>query len=205
MLACLVAASCAALGAIALASARQVRRARARRGAEALLRSSARQDGVEQLAGLGSWIHDLHANTLHWSEGAFRLFGIDPAAGVPPPKTLLAHIHPNDQERWRETHRRAMKAGREVHVEFRWMRPNRDLIWVRSVGQPERDERGEIVRMSGLVQDITGIRAMQQQLAASEAKFRDLTHLSSDWIWETDAQHRVSFLSDSFGAVVGNW
>ncbi|RPH66815.1 MAG: EAL domain-containing protein [Burkholderiales bacterium] len=59
--------------------------------------------------------------------------------------------------------------------------------------------------MAGIVQDITGMRAMQQQLAASEAKFRDLTHLSSDWVWETDAQHRVSFLSDSMDAVVGTW
>lgn len=196
-------AAVAALGAALLARAR--RRRPEPEGADALLHSCARQDDVEQLAGLGSWLHDLRANTLHWSEGAFRLFGIDPGAGVPPPKALLAHIHPNDQERWREAHRRAMKGGREVRVEFRWMRPNRDVIWVRSVGQPEHDERGEILRMTGIVQDITGIRSMQQQLAASEAKFRDLTHLSSDWIWETDAQHRVSFLSDSFDAVVGNW
>lgn len=200
--ACIVAALAAVVGAAALTLAR---RARKRESAGALLRSSARQDEVERLAGLGSWIHDLRANTLHWSDGAFRLFGIESAAGVPPPKGLLAHIHPADQERWREAHRRAMKAGSEARVEFRWMRPNRDLIWVRTVGHPEYDARGALVRMAGIVQDITGMRSMQQQLAASEAKFRDLTHLSSDWIWETDAQHRVSFLSDSFDAVVGNW
>lgn len=200
----------AALGAAGFAAVylreRSARRRRERAGAEALRDSNARQrDCVERLAGLGSWTHDPHANTLRWSEGAFRLFGIDPKAGVPPPKDLLAHIHPSDQERWREAHRRALRAGREVRVEFRWMRPNREVIWVRSVGRPERDARGETLRMTGIVQDITGIRAMQQQLAASEAKFRDLTHLSSDWIWETDAQHRVSYLSDSLGAVVGNW
>ncbi len=200
-----LAAVAGAIGLLALRAARRARASRARQSAEASYRSSARQDGIEQLAGLGSWTHDLHANTLHWSEGAFRLFGLDPAAGVPPPRTLLAHIHPNDQERWREAHRRAMKAGGEVRVDFRWMRPTRDVVWVRSLGHAERDEHGEIARMTGIVQDITGMRSMQQQLAASEAKFRDLTHLSSDWIWETDAQHRVSFLSDSFGAVVGNW
>src|SRR5690606_2746525 len=43
-----------------------------------------RQGAAEQLAALGSWVHDLRRNTLHWSEGAFRLFGVEPSAGVPP-------------------------------------------------------------------------------------------------------------------------
>jgi PAS domain S-box-containing protein len=59
--------------------------------------------------------------------------------------------------------------------------------------------------MAGIVQDITGIRAMQQQLASSENKFRELTSMSSDWVWETDEQHRGAFLSDSVDAVLGTW
>ncbi|HLS55358.1 MAG TPA: EAL domain-containing protein [Zeimonas sp.] len=175
------------------------------RSAELLRDLLDRQGAAEQLAALGSWVHDLRRNTLHWSDGAFRLFGIEPSAGVPPPPEFLSHIHPNDQERWREVHRHALRDGREARVEFRWMRANRDVVWVRSVARPERDARGQVVRMAGIVQDITGMRAMQQQLAASEAKFRDLTHLSSDWVWETDTQHRVSFLSDSIDAVLGPW
>jgi diguanylate cyclase (GGDEF)-like protein/PAS domain S-box-containing protein len=166
---------------------------------------NSRQQAAEHLAALGSWVHDLRRGTLHWSGGAFRLFGIEPTAGVPTPREFLAHIHPNDQERWQEAHRRALKSGREARVEFRWMRTSGEVVWVRSVGRPELDAGGEAVRMTGVVQDITGMRAMQQQLAASEAKFRDLTHLSSDWIWETDAQHRVTFLSDSIDAVLGPW
>jgi PAS domain-containing protein len=82
-----------------------------------------RQQAAEHLAALGSWMHDLRRNTLHWSDGAFRLFGIDAASGAPTPREFLAHVHPNDQERWQEAHRRALKSGREARVEFRWMRP----------------------------------------------------------------------------------
>ena len=193
----------AGLGWVCIAMRRELRAGR--RSIELLRDLGEHQQAAEQLAALGSWVHDLRRNTLHWSDGAFRLFGIDRSEGVPPPAEFLAHIHPNDQERWQEAHRRALRSGREARVEFRWMRPNRDVVWVRSVGRPERDEHGKTVRMAGIVQDITGMRAMQQQLAASEAKFRDLTHLSSDWVWETDAQHRVSFLSDSMDAVLGPW
>lgn len=175
------------------------------RSIDSLVGLQSRHEAAEQLGGLGSWVHDLRDSSLHWSTGAFRLFGIDPADGVPDPREIRAHIHPNDQERWQHAHRQAIRTGSEMRVEYRWMRPNRTVIWVRSVGRAERDANGEPTRLTGIVQDITGMRAMQQQLAASEAKFRDLTHLSSDWIWETDAQHRVSFLSDSLDAVLGRW
>jgi len=164
-----------------------------------------RNNAAENLAALGSWVHDLRRSTLQLSAGALRLFGIDASAGVPPPNEFLAHIHPNDQERWQRAHRESLRSGNEARIEFRWIRPAGDTVWVRSVSRPERDTRGVSIRVTGIVQDITGMRAMQQQLAASEAKFRELTHLSSDWVWETDAQHCVSYLSDSVDAVLGPW
>ncbi|MBN9426693.1 MAG: EAL domain-containing protein [Burkholderiales bacterium] len=164
-----------------------------------------RHEASENLASIGSWVHDQRHNTMYWSPGAFRLFGIDPASGVPPPPEFLQRIHPNDLQRWRDVHRRALRGDHELRIEYRWVKPSGDVIWVRSIGRPERDAQGVALRLAGIVQDITGMRAMQQQLAASEAKFRDLTHLSSDWIWETDAQHRLSYLSESVDSVLGPW
>src|SRR3954471_15475346 len=42
---------------------------------------------------------------------------------------------------------------------------------------------------------------LQQEQAASEARFRALTELSADWFWETDAEQRVVWVSG--GAPVG--
>ncbi len=161
---------------------------------------------AEQMAGLGIWVHDLVNRRLQWSEGAFKLFGIDQANGEPSPRGFLICVHPDDQSRWQDSHRRGIRSGREVRIEYRYVRQGRETIWIRSIARPERDQpNGPVVRMTGIAQDITGIRAMQQQLAASEAKYRDLTSMSSDWIWESDAQHRVSYLSDSVDAVLGTW
>ncbi len=43
-----------------------------------------------------------------------------------------------------------------------------------------------------------GLRRASRQLtelAASEGRFRDLTELSADWFWETDAEHRITWIS----------
>ena len=44
----------------------------------------------------------------------------------------------------------------------------------------------------------------QQELASSEARFRDLAEAASDWIWETDEQGRLIYLSARFHTVTGH-
>ena len=64
-----------------------------------------------------------------------------------------------------------------------------------------------IVRKSGLTRpdgsrvvmllliDVTQRREAEARVRASEERFRSLTHLSSDWYWEQDAQLRFTFVS----------
>jgi diguanylate cyclase (GGDEF)-like protein/PAS domain S-box-containing protein len=165
------------------------------------------QHGIaESLGAFGTFVIDREHNRFIWSNGAFRLYGVDPANGEPSLREFAGAIHPEDRPRWIEVHRRALKTGGEARVEYRFLRnAGRDTTWIRSIARAETGLGGRIVRLAGVAQDVTGIRAMQQQLAASEAKFRDLTNMSSDWIWETDAQHRWSYFSGSAASVLGGW
>jgi diguanylate cyclase (GGDEF)-like protein len=45
-------------------------------------------------------------------------------------------------------------------------------------------------------------RNAARALEASELRFRDVAEASADWIWESDAEGRLSFLSDRFAAVM---
>jgi PAS domain S-box-containing protein len=47
-----------------------------------------------------------------------------------------------------------------------------------------------------------GINAEREQ-RQSEKRFRDFASVSSDWFWETDAQHRFTYLSPRFTEVTG--
>jgi diguanylate cyclase (GGDEF)-like protein/PAS domain S-box-containing protein len=46
-------------------------------------------------------------------------------------------------------------------------------------------------------------RQATDTIEASEIRFRDVADASSDWIWETDADLRLSFLSERFATVTG--
>ena len=196
-----------AIGVIAFVLLRAVEQlAEERRIVRRLGELQAQYGVAESLAVLGSWVYDIGEDRFYWSEGAFRVFGIDPSEAPPSPRAFFICVHPDDQARWQTAHRRAIKHGTEVRIEYRYTKRGTEQIWVRSVARPETDRHGRTLRISGIVQDITAMRAMAQQLAASEAKFRDLTQLSADWVWESDVEHRVSFVSDSaVAAVGGDW
>ena len=51
--------------------------------------------------------------------------------------------------------------------------------------------------------DITEKHLAERQLAESEERFRDFTGTASDWCWETDAELRVTYLTESFAASTG--
>jgi len=50
-----------------------------------------------------------------------------------------------------------------------------------------------------VARDVTEERRNLQRLAESEIRFRDFAQVTSDWFWETDADHRLTFVSDPRG------
>jgi len=47
-----------------------------------------------------------------------------------------------------------------------------------------------------VTRDISALRRGEQTLAASQARFREFALIATDWFWETDAQHRFTFVSE---------
>ena len=160
---------------------------------------------AEDLGSLGSWTYDVATDRYHWSPGTFRVFGVEPELGAPSRRGFFICVHAEDQQRWQYALKRAIRHGERLDVEFRYIKDGRETIWVRGVARPEFDEDAKVVRLTGIAQDVTAARRLAGQLANSEAKFRDLTQMSSDWYWETDAEHRIVYLSDTADVELGPW
>jgi len=70
------------------------------------------------------------------------------------PRSFLELIHPEDQERARESMEQLLK-GEPSKLEYRVVRPDGEQRWVRGDTQPIRDDDGTTLRIVGQVRDIT--------------------------------------------------
>jgi PAS domain S-box-containing protein len=65
----------------------------------------------------------------------------------------LAAIHPHDRERVRALYQQVLR--QEYDTEYRVMRPDGSMRWVRDRGFPVREANGQIYRAAGIAEDIT--------------------------------------------------
>ncbi len=84
--------------------------------------------------------------------------------------------------------------------EYRLLLEGGEVRWLLGQAMPERQADGSVV-WNGITMDITLRKEADESLRISEARFRALTALSSDWYWEQDAQFR--FVRFEGGLVTG--
>jgi len=70
-------------------------------------------------------------------------------------------------------------------------------------GQPHHDAAGRFFGYRGVGQDITEKRSAERALAEREQRFRDVLDASGEYVWETDAAWRYTFLSERVETVLG--
>ena len=92
-----------------------------------------------------------------------------------------------------------MASARELapwRHEYRLRFEDGEVRWLMGQATPEREADGTVL-WNGLITDFTARKQSEECLRESEARFRALTELSSDWYWEQDAQFRFVRLDGS--------
>ena len=93
----------------------------------------------------------------------------------------LSIIHPDDRARVAGAAEAALRVGGPRYdVEYRVVRPDGTERVVRSHGDVTRDGSGRPLRQFGVLQDITELRRAEQELRASEARFRTFVDHATD-------------------------
>ncbi|NDP37265.1 MAG: EAL domain-containing protein [Rhodoferax sp.] len=102
--------------------------------------------------------------------------------------TLKLH-HPEDVHGFVASIKASARDISPWRHEYRLRFDDGEVRWLLGQAMPERELDGTVL-WNGLISDITARKQSEERLRESEARFRALTELSSDWYWEQDAQFR---------------
>ena len=140
-----------------------------KRAEQALKRSEAYLAEAEKLTKTGSWAWDPRADLiLYCSDEIYRIFGVNPADGIPSTETLMQRVHPDDRARIRARIEEGVRDTVEHSFEYRITLPDGNVKYLRNLRRTVINDAGEVVEVIGTTMDITERKQAEEAKKAAE-------------------------------------
>ncbi len=134
---------------------------------EALSESKTRLDIALTSARMGSWYWDIAENRRYFDDEVCHLLGIDPLTFTGSTKEFFQVVHPDDRETIKTALTRAMERHVSYEVEYRAVWPDGSIRYINARGQLVRNDKGQPMRLNGIIWDNTPRRLAEEALKSS--------------------------------------
>lgn len=152
--------------------------------------ADARLKVVEERLKAGTWIFDFETSEVIWSEGLFKLFGLDANTVVPTLDLFKSLIHPDD----RLVHASFNEMAEDSRIrdrKFRLIRPDGRLLHVHNLAEPHFDRSGRLTLLFGIAIDITAGEHFRADLKAQQQVTEILQQLAAGSVWRADRDGKL--------------
>ena len=146
-------------------------------------------------ARMGTFDWDLQNQHFISSERLVEIFGYRDAEKVSH-QDLIDRFHPQDKHIRDEAVNNSYTVG-SLKYEVRIIWPDNSIHWINVYGKIFADETRKILRMYGIVVDITPQKIALEEIRESEAKFRLLANAMPQLIWTTDKSGNLSYFNQA--------
>jgi PAS domain S-box-containing protein len=102
-------------------------------------------------------------------------------------------VHPDDLEYARSSFEEIIQTGGGEKREYRIIRPDGSVRWVSDRGFAIKNNRGQVVRIAGIAEDITARKRSEVALREGEERFRELAELMPETVFEVDLEGHLTF------------
>jgi diguanylate cyclase (GGDEF)-like protein/PAS domain S-box-containing protein len=173
-----------------------------RKNTETELRASQKQlKSACDLAKLGYWEWDLIRDcSTYYSNDLYDILDIDPGTivdGELAGSEDRKHIHPDDLELYYSVTKFSGGKADRFDIEYRAIRRNGDITFLREIGQAIRNDSGEITGSIGIILDNTDRIQVGATLRQSENRLRSLVSSSPVCIQEIDLDGKLVSMNPS--------
>ncbi|MBO6584567.1 MAG: PAS domain S-box protein [Gracilimonas sp.] len=125
--------------------------------------ASKRVDKALDSVKIATWSIDLETGRNVTSSHHFKLFGLKKEPKKWNVNDFYSRIHPDDKNRVEQAFNEAIANKDPYKAEYRIIWPDDSIRWMRSLGNVQKNARGEAVMISGIIQDITEQVELEEQ------------------------------------------
>src|SRR4029453_1800875 len=152
-----------------------------RRAEDELRASEAYLTEAQRLSHTGSWALDVATNRyVYTSEEFDRLFGFDRQAEAPTREAVLERMHPDDRISWKRILEKSVGERLDTTNHYRIVLPDGTVRHIHTIRHPVVDSTGKVVKLVGTSIAIPERRRAEEDLRASEARFRTFVDRATD-------------------------
>ncbi|MDH3771947.1 MAG: PAS domain S-box protein, partial [Nitrospirota bacterium] len=165
---------------------------------------AARQECDERFRDLAENIQEVFwidtpdlTKTLYVSPAYEEIWGCSCQSLYENSRSFIDAIHPHDRDRI--TTRIQSQSWEGFCEEYRIIRPDGEIRWIRDRAWPVRDESGKTIRVVGIAQDISSNKAAE----ASLRKYEQMVSTTPDLMAFVDTNYRYQSVNKSYAEVFG--
>jgi PAS domain S-box-containing protein len=135
--------------------------------------------------------------TLYVSPAYEEIWGCSCQSLYENPRSFIDAIHPHDRDRI--TTQIQSQGWKGFCEEYRIIRPDGEIRWIRDRAWPVRDESGKTIRVAGIAQDISSHKAAE----ASLRKYEQMVSTTPDLMAFVDTNYRYQAVNKRYAEFVG--
>jgi PAS domain S-box-containing protein len=157
---------------------------------------------VQEVARLATWELDLASGEISYGPGSYAILG-HPLHQVATLEARDRVMLPGFPEKVHAAIHQAIDTASMMVVEFAVKAADGSTLWIESRGQAVPSAEGRPTRMRGISIDVTARKLDQQELLASEERYRVLADLNPQAIWMGDSAGNITYANQGFLAYIG--
>ncbi|MFC1736351.1 PAS domain S-box protein [Candidatus Hydrogenedentota bacterium] len=151
----------------------------------------------QRTANMGSWTWDLKTNDVTWSDNLCLMHGITLREFDGQFNTILSLVHPEDRASVKQTIQQLLRGKKTFEFEYRIKARNGDVKSVLGRQQLFLDDEGDIVRMLGVIQDITDRKQAEETLHETTTRLQGILDTTQDPVNIIDPEGNILWRSAS--------
>jgi PAS domain S-box-containing protein len=166
-----------------------------KRTEEALRESEERLRLAIQAGKMFAYEWDATTDVVVRSAESAQILGIDEATHLTG-QQVLANVHPDDRERLKAAISELTAETPYLEINYRIARPDGTLLWVERNSRAHFDDHGRMLRIVGMVADVTERKRAEEALRESEERFRLVANTAPVMIWMSGPDKLCSYFNE---------